>query len=199
MNIQTDDFNPYEDINGSRQEIKEIMEELDEIAETDRQRMPEEIFVAGFLPLFAGEADKVPKGLNLTKWSNIAGGPFRQVDVIDRQGNVLFTVPALMDRSAFVSRTNDRINMGHIAATAVQYAHQSPALARNYIDEELAKRQVLKSIPAVVMQNLETWNTIFVRYNRPPLIALEPKDTKADEAKKEEQAHLDNYENWELL
>lgn len=174
--------------------IRGIMEDLNTSAEISRTRMPEAIFVAGFLPLFAGEKDKIPKGITLEVWARVAGNDFAEVDVVDARGNVLFTVPALFERSAFNSVKGQRVGMSHVILTHQQYNHQSPALGSRYLDEELSKRQMLADVPEAVLINLERWNAIYTRYGRPPLMKLE-NSAAAPAAKTDDK--IDDEDNWE--
>lgn len=77
----------------------------------ERRRLPEEVFRRNFLPLMTGEAysrlppNMTPKQLHdeaQAIWLNIAGTHTAEVDVVDHNGDVCFTVPALVDSENLV-------------------------------------------------------------------------------------------------
>lgn len=175
-------------LSNKRARLQEIVtmahDTLAEIGEQDVATVPERNFVAVFLPIFAGEPPTPYKAKLFPHWVNIAGNPYRPVDVVDTKGKVLFRVPPLFDRMAIGPSTQmkrgQHSSISHVVASAGQFAAMSPAMGEQYLSKELTKRALLMKVPQSVLQDLETWNAIFARYGRPPLVALPPDVAKKD-------------------
>ena len=161
-------------------QIQEISAQLAAGVASDIATLEERIFVEVFLPLFAGDV-KLPYPVSLTTWTNYAGSPYRAVNVIDLSGKVLFTVPALYDRTAINPVSDAAIPISHIVATASQYARIHPSQGLYYLDAQLSKRALVMKVPSNVIEDLTTWNAIFVRYNRTPIMALNTQTSDLDE------------------
>ena len=161
-----------------------VREQLAQTSESDVAKLPERIFVNVFLPLFAGDEKLLYEAKIYPHWINVAGNPYRPVDVIDVRGNVLFRVPPVLDRTRVSTSTQTqkegpRGSISHMVASAQQYAGMSPVLGERYLSKQFTERALLMKVPHSVLQDLETWNAIFERYGRPPLHAL-PKDGTSD-------------------
>lgn len=84
-----------------QQKINEIQESMNFAHESlvtsqVKARLPENVFVAYFLPFFSGQA--VAPGRNVVaEWIGVAGTPMSEVDVVDVNNQVLFTVPAIFN------------------------------------------------------------------------------------------------------
>lgn len=153
-------------------EIQEIHTQLTSVAVKDHAILPERTFVQVFLPFFAGD-EKLMYKADLTTWTNFAGGPYREVEVVDAQGKTLFTVPPVFDRTAINPVANSTTPIAHVVATAQQYARIHPTQGLHHLNAELTKRALIMKVPASVLKNLEIWNAIFERYGRPPLVAVD--------------------------
>lgn len=142
----------------------------------DVPQISERIFVGIFLPLFGGD-DPLPYAVDLGTWvQRVAGTAYKAVNVIDTQGKVLFVVPPLYDRGAIDPVPADRGSpIAHMVASAGQLALMSPRQGSSYLNAELTKRALVMKVPTNVLAHLETWNEIFKRYGREPLIALDDK------------------------
>lgn len=154
--------------------LQQIQEQLSLASATDTATLSERVFSNVFLPLFAGDETLVYKA-DFATWINYAGGPYRSVDIIDTSGKVLFTVPPLFDRKAVNPVSTSAIPISHVVATANQYAKLHPSQGMLYLDAELTKRAIVMKVPANVIENLELWNNIFMRYNRPPIMTVDIK------------------------
>ena len=154
------------------EQIDTISNDLSTVAATDTPNLQERIFVNVFLPFFAGDENLMyPADLNM--WRNVAGSPYHAVNVIDPNGQVLFTVPPIFDRKSVNPVDGTRSSLSHVLATTSQYAAIHPNQGALYLNHELTQRAVIMKVPSAVLQEVETWNAIFVRYGRPPLKALE--------------------------
>jgi hypothetical protein len=172
-----------------RQRLQEVIEmthsSLADIAAEDIPTIQERIFVQVFLPIFAGDEVNQYKAKIYPHWINVAGNPYRPVNVVDTQGKVLFTVPALLDRRAISPSTQTErgttSSISHVVASASQYSAMSPIAGANYLSKELTRRALIMKVPTQVLTDLKTWNEIFVRYGRPPLAPV-PSDVAPQNA-----------------
>ena len=103
--------------NGDLKLLKESIDELDNALSMDefivKAKMPEVIFKEAFLPTIAGiEKDN---GVAMMKYIEYAGGPYREVDIVDKDGNTLYTCPPVYNRS--VNDGNRRLPYSQIAST----------------------------------------------------------------------------------
>lgn len=171
------------------EQLQQLNEQLTNAAVIDRPRIPERYFAGLFLPFFAGDAERAYPQVNLVMWVNrVAGNPYHEVDVIDRDGQVLFTVPPVFDRRAVDPQKSVQSNatpVSHVVASAQQYTNLSPAMGDQYIRSELTKRALVMRVPANVLAHVESWNQIFARYGRPPLVELDLPSESKDSAAKE--------------
>jgi len=154
------------------EDINRVGEQLSSIAVNDIPRLQERIFVNVFLPLFAGDENRIYNATFET-WISFAGSAYTNVDVIDVGGNVLFTVPPLFDRAVINPVNEFNTSIAHVVTTAGQYARIHPKQGSRYLDSELTRRATIMKIPANILKNLEIWNSIFKRYNRPEIMELD--------------------------
>lgn len=151
------------------EEIADISSAVSKVTDEVRARLPERHFREIYLPMFAG--DKVlPYDVDLNHWVNFAGNPYREVDIIDEAGKVLFTVPPILDRNAVNPISQSRQSISHVIQTAQQYSRIHPHKGMAHLNAELTERALIMKVPANVLQDLETWNTIFKRFGRPPIV-----------------------------
>lgn len=175
--------------------LEMVREQLEETGAADVATLQERIFVHVFLPVFAGDEVNQYKAKIYPHWINVAGNPYRPVDVVDLRGNVLFRVPPLLDRTRLRTSTQageraPRSSMSHVVASANQYAAMSPVLGERYLNKQFTERALLMKVPANVAHDIEIWNEIFKRYGRPPLVEL--KESGAGPTDKSGQKPADN-------
>src|SRR5690606_23879627 len=74
----------------------------------------------------------------------VAGSPFSEVDVVDSAGEVLFRMPAPLERSVIATTTkvSDRASLGNVMITAEQNAKISPARGDAYLEFEFRDRGI---------------------------------------------------------
>lgn len=153
-----------------RAEIKNISDSLSIMRPDNTPKLAEHIFVGVFLPLFAGD-EKLQYAADFQMWvNNVAGGEFKEVDIVDTAGKVLFTVPALFDRTTINSITGDGPSIAHVIVTAGQYSRIHPRQGAMYLAKELDARATILKLPANMLKHLDIWNSIFKRYNRPEIM-----------------------------
>lgn len=145
--------------------LKEHQDNFKAIA-NEYNQIPERIFVHFYLPMFAGVADRPnPEVINLSNWSQIAGGSYRRMAVVNPAGEILFLVPPLLDHSAFKPISENVQSVGHMVATAAQLEQRSPKDAQRYLNAEFAHTaaDMLDKETSAVGYAKE-WNEIFKRY-----------------------------------
>jgi hypothetical protein len=153
-------------------EIERITDQIKSNSEYYMARLPEHIFTNVFLPLFCGDEDRIYKDATLDTWIAMAGGPYHDVLVVDSADRVLFTVPALFDNSVVNPIRPDGPSIMHVIETAKQYSNVHPSQGFNYLTRELTRRAIVMKVPTSLISKLDTWNEIFARYNRPPIMVV---------------------------
>lgn len=152
-------------------DITTIAEEL--IVDSSKNvRLPEEVFVEYFLPVFASDKNtfningqELPRSHFFKKWEELAGSKFSEVDIIDQDENVIYTVPPLYRRDLVENKKLEDINFKGIVYKTIKQSSIIPTLGLNYLSAEIAK------LPAFI-KNMETtddiqrWVSIFKRYKK---------------------------------
>lgn len=187
------------DERASRQ-LEQIRDDLADADKTSRARMLERNFVLVYLPLFAGDPpEQQHYGANIRGWTNYAGGAYKEVDIVDSAGNVLYVVPPMFEREAVQAVTEEGgRGIASIVANTQQLAGLSPRQAAAYLESELTKKALIMKVPVSVLKNVQTWNDIFKRYGRKPMFELDA--TAASGAVgAAPAAKLDNYDDFEPL
>ncbi len=133
-----------------------------------RNKLPEEVFVKAFLPYFSGIVPMDNTSAVKANWIGIAGTPMSPVDVIDSTGNVIFTVPPLLDTSVINLTRNSREDRS-IASIHDEYnlrTNHIPAVANTFISNALNNEagKILQEVPGKMEANAKVWNSIFERY-----------------------------------
>lgn len=148
-----------------------VTSQLERAAASDTPVLPEHIFQGVYLPMFAGD-ENLTYPVDIDHWiGRVSHDGFRPVNVVDRKGTVLFTVPPVYDRAALDVKLNERgtQSVAHLVQSAQQYAQLSPRVAAEYLHKHLTDKALVMQVPDSVRRHLQTWNEIFARYGRPPL------------------------------
>jgi len=126
--------------------------------------LPEAIFVEYFLDMFLHPEKHIESTLR-SKWVELAGGYYNEVDVVGNDGNKIFTVPGLMLADAI---SHDSIKGYDFPSIASYYSMKksiTSAQATNYLSG------ILSGVADAVRPNVEAhiarWSTIFERYATP--------------------------------
>jgi len=186
-------------VNQADGDVRMAAAELEELARTNRnRRMPEEVFACIFLPMFySGEVHPQYKA-DMATWVNIAGngeggGGYKEVDVIDKKGNVIYSVPAIFNHDAIKSQPNSKNGIMSAVINADHYAGLHPALGTQHLEQELAKREIFSYDPTFFAANAERWNAIFIRYGYPTIGNVVVPEV---EAKQKEKESVTDYDDW---
>ena len=143
------------------EQLKAENDFYDSVVELPKGKLPERIFKDYFLPYFIG--DKVIPDDNsvIDNWISVAGGMTNKVDILGDNGEVVYTVPALVDTSYVGVRQQNKISIYDMLATATQKNERIV----NSGDEILtiAEDEVSKISHSSELEQF--WIMIYKRYN----------------------------------
>ena len=128
-------------------------------------RISEMHFVQVFLPMFTGEDTRHVTRAN---WESLAGGYYNRVEVVNNLGEVLYTVPPLLDRSALKPMYQDGHNsVSSMISHSENLAKLKPSLGQRFLEQELKHRAIVMQLPTNTLKHIVEWNKIYVRYGAP--------------------------------
>jgi len=145
----------------------------DELVVNRRNSMiPEIIFKQYFLDFFFNMNEHPDSSTLYLKWIELAGGVYNEVDVIDMNGNILFTVPTLYSRPSANESVLKNISFGNIVGTFESKANRLYVDGINYLNRELSSIGGLLS-NTDTDSNTNKWINVFRRYavNTTPVVA----------------------------
>jgi len=131
-------------------------------------KLPEDIFVGVFLPFFCGEKSFDSENDIIVRWISIAGNPAKEVQIIDTNGEVLFTVPPIMDTTCIDFKNDNKGQaLGNIIANYELHKNQLPIVGKNYLESTIDNRlkTLIKDSDALSV-NEKRWNEIFIKYGK---------------------------------
>jgi len=142
----------------------EAIDEIDDLlnASIEKAVIPEDVFVEYFLDYFRDPAGQKNTTLP-SKWLELSGGPYNEVDVLDNKGNVAYTVPSL-----FIAPTVDagliaRYDFSDIAANYNMQMKITSTSAQNYLTSALSG--VPEAIMTDARRHIAKLAAIFARYD----------------------------------
>ena len=143
----------------------EFINTLTEEIKTENPRIPEPVFTEIFWPYFNGTmASAEDREKVLFHWLGLAGSGSAEVDVVDKEGKVLFTVPPMIDTSGLVI-----IEKGRHSSMAAIY---SEAMDQARLHSELAKRHLkdglVPKLSEKIQQGSASWNSVLQYYGVVP-------------------------------
>lgn len=149
------------------------------VVSSPRPYVPEQLFVNYFLPYFSGQIPASSANPFFAQWVGIAGTPMTEVDVIDHQGRILFTVPALFNTSFISPERNGRSYSNIMLEYELRSTH-IPVAATNFLANSLdGKFGDTVNQPGASPEQTDRWLTIFARYGiAPPKGAALAKDNQ---------------------
>jgi len=123
--------------------------------------LPEAVFKEYFLDFFMYPSKHIGSPL-LSKWIELAGGPYNPVDIIDGLGNIILTAPSAMIRTQMNHTAMGGLDFTAIASTYLMKRKITDAQATNYLGT------ILSTIPGNARHNVSEhimrWTAIFDRY-----------------------------------
>lgn len=151
---------------------------MQKLATPDRPKMQEETFVQKLLPQLA----PLPNDLNpqspvverreLLVWTEWFQSPHTAVDIHDRAGHLLFTLPGPLPQARTeTERRKDAMPITEVINHAQLHAANHPALGDAYLSKQMDERiEIITDENASI---LARWNAVFKRYNYPLMIAAD--------------------------
>jgi len=146
-------------LEGARTTIRELHTEV--VVNRVNAVLPEAVFVEYFLDFFM-HPSKYQNSPLLSKWVELAGGPYNSVDIISPTGTVLFTAPGALINVAINYEVMNNINFSAVASMYNMKKKITTAQATNYIAAVLGS--VDKNIHADTEAHIMKWAIIFDRY-----------------------------------
>lgn len=147
---------------------KEILESFKTIVDDAGRavtKLPEATFIKVFLPVLAHRfINQHDESFDIHKWISVAGGPFRPVDVIDSNGEVLYTVPPVYESSGVHSMAS-RHSVFEIVSTLMLEIEQNPINANRKVRDRLFNSLAVQGSNQT--RFLVMWAFILKRYGYP--------------------------------
>lgn len=135
-------------------------------AAAPKSQFPEELFIEHFLPLFADEIKPTPE-LNVRTWiDKVAGGETVPVEIIDSEGKVLFTVPAMFDTSVLEQGRPGGMSMTRVERHYSRLKEVDASASQTFLSRTLQSMHIKQKPTEEVYANMRTWNEIFTRYGK---------------------------------
>lgn len=139
---------------------RDMLSVLDAVADYDRPKIQESLFVNKYLPYFSGKAGKDGA---IAVWLDVAGSPYAEVHVCNGT-ELLFTVPPLLNPDRRVLGSLNEINVSNALEQIQLHYNVAPALGENRMQEWIISRL---GSDLVGLDLARRWNEIFKRYNLP--------------------------------
>ena len=142
----------------------------DLVVSQPKGRLPEDIFVNHFLPFFSGK-DSDGSKKKMGEWIGIAGNATAEVDIIDPTGEVLYTVPSMMNSNALdISNRKVGDTISEMVSNYKLREAHIPGTGQNYLNHESAQKveRMVHRENLPINQTEKRWLEIFNRYNLNP-------------------------------
>lgn len=166
-----------------------IADELLIHASNDVPKLPENIFVAHYLPLFSGEQSLVGNSDLIDTWLGIAGSRTGEVAIIDQKGQELFRVPPIMDTSHInVVDRDEGKSFADITAMSMLYSQNIVSQGEQYLNQNVNEK-IGTLVGPPKDQNKERWDAIMRRYNKLP---ASTKTTTVDQTEQDDLIEYDD-------
>ena len=151
----------------------------------ERNKLLEPIFRQYFLPFFTNSVAPSPENNAYAYWVGVAGSPTSEVDVVDEAGNVLFTVPALLNTNSLEILQN-RHRGPSVKDMYLEYAQMSQGLApvaTNVWNRGLYEKMqdIITTDNPAMQSDREKWKKIYQYYGLTPAIASQSSLANTDE------------------
>lgn len=133
------------------------------VTQKEKQYIPEIVFKETFLGFFKTMSAEGIDDTLAKKWVDFAGSPYNEVDVIDKTGNVMYTVPGLLSRPNVDKALGKNVNFDKMVTTYELKRNRLPEVGDRYLAAELDN--IPNSITANVAEDALRWKQIFDRYS----------------------------------
>lgn len=155
------------------------------VANPNKTRLPEQVFISYFLPFFAGELNH-PFLANrnvITDWISVAGSAMSEVDIIDYSGAVIYTTPSLFNTNVIEIVNRKPGNSLSDVYSEYELRSSIPSAASNFLNQALFNKG------ADITQNVDNlktskvrWEQILIRYGKINAVAGNDKTIGVDPA-----------------
>lgn len=162
-----------------------VLDALENLREEMIARLPENIFVNKFLPLFASEAENV----DISEWLNVSVNTYLPVDVINTKGEVLYRVPPLTRELPTKLSRRGQDSVYEMMETVAKKSSVNPNLGNNYLDRQLDLRIARLG---VTPEEVVIWNDIFTRYGYKPIAEIN--GVEVSDSSEKEDLFSDGYD-----
>lgn len=146
------------------QEANDIYNML--VVENDNNKLPEDIFVNYFLPYFANPVSDNVNNNKVAEWVSIAGTPVAEVDIVDNNNKVLYSVPSLFDTSVInLNKLSENHRFNDIMNKFDLQNNNIPSVAQYLLKQDLGNK--LENMTEVTSNRLnkeKQWRDIFSKY-----------------------------------
>lgn len=157
-------------VRGSDESVLKILDafrENDEIERLILPKLPESIFIEYFLPYFKGEVTDPATATELRKkWITLARHPMGEVNIINDQGEIIFSTPSIAYTKMFDPTKSD-INgsFKDLLLMTNQINVSNPIRAKQYLENNMAtKFNAMRIKGHVLTKEEQRWLEIFKRY-----------------------------------
>ena len=157
-------------VRGSEESVLKILDafrENDEIERLILPKLPESIFIEYFLPYFKGEVTDPATAAELRKnWITLARHPMGEVNIINDQGEIIFSTPSIAYTKMFDPTKSD-INgsFKDLLLMTNQINVSNPIRAKQYLENNMAtKFNAMRIKGHVLTKEEQRWLEIFKRY-----------------------------------
>lgn len=148
-----------------------VLTAMDEISARPNPTIREAVFVNQWMPLFASPPEaNVP----IIDWVSVSGSWHSAVDITDDYGNIVATVPPLLETQTDPILIPPDVNLQQVVQDSITLSGISDeARANNLIlntffnpsTEEYSEARI-----QVNWQHVEAWNKIYLRYGAPQCV-----------------------------
>lgn len=172
--------------------LGEILEALNQEEVKFIPKLSESRFKEDFLPVLAAYKymESGDDKHMIHKWLELADGWYGEVDITDDEtGEVLYTVPSLLQKNVINTNVMENVNMSEIVQRAKQESSRIYAQGANYLTDRLS------NLPEGYISDQTTeyedrWKAIFDRYKNP-----ENKDDKQKNKEPVKEDYGINYDD----
>lgn len=151
-------------------QIVQVAKEVNEVTEERIPSIDETMFREVFLPFFARDEDRKYPQVHLGTWiRGVAGNQFQKVHIVNKDHQVILTVPPMYDREAMKTinpRDRNLKGMYHVVRTTLDLSKRSTHEAERYFTFNSKGRVFKDDIKIRKLRHAIEWNKIFEYFGR---------------------------------
>ena len=146
-----------------KRELLAIQEEL-ENPELTHGKCPEYVFKEYFYDFFKTGTNNVTNTNLALKWLDLAGGGYNEVDVINDEGETIFTVPSIISRPTINQTVSDQVDFINLGHTIEQKNKWMRGAGDKIASETLGRTKDTILDNKSIEDDKSRWRAIFKRY-----------------------------------